>query len=41
MMYTISLTIVAMSFGGIIEQTGMLRSVVGANFKSRQNRKKA
>ncbi|QPB43472.1 Na+/H+ antiporter NhaC [Rodentibacter haemolyticus] len=28
MMYTISLTIVAMSFGGIAEQTGMLRSVV-------------
>lgn len=28
MMYTISLTIVAMTFGGIAEQTGMLRSVV-------------
>lgn len=28
MMFTISLTIVAMSFGGIAEQTGMLRSVV-------------
>ncbi len=28
MMYTISLTIVAMSFGGIAEQTGMLKSVV-------------
>ncbi|OOF57699.1 Na+/H+ antiporter NhaC [Rodentibacter myodis] len=28
MMYTISLTIVAMSFGGIAEKTGMLRSVV-------------
>lgn len=28
MMYTISLTIVAMIFGGIVEQTGMLRSVV-------------
>lgn len=28
MMYTISLTIVAMSFGGISEQTGILRSVV-------------
>ncbi|BFU60954.1 MULTISPECIES: Na+/H+ antiporter NhaC [Rodentibacter] len=28
MMYTISLTIVAMSFGGIAEQTGILRSVV-------------
>lgn len=28
MMYTISLTIVAMTFGGIAEQAGMLHSVV-------------
>jgi len=28
MMYTVSLTIVAMSFGGVMEQTGMLRSIV-------------
>lgn len=28
MMYTISLTIVAMTFGGIIEETGMLRAIV-------------
>lgn len=29
MMYTISLTIVAMSFGGIMEETGMLNAIVG------------
>ncbi|MCP3740656.1 Na+/H+ antiporter NhaC [Rossellomorea sp. BNER] len=28
MMYTISLTIVAMTFGGVMEQTGMLKSIV-------------
>lgn len=28
MMYTVSLTIVAMTFGGILENTGMLRSIV-------------
>lgn len=33
MMYTISLTIVAMTFGGIAEQTGMLRSVVATILK--------
>ena len=29
MMYTVSLTIVAMTFGGILENTGMLSSIVG------------
>lgn len=33
MMYTISLTIVAMTFGGIIEETGMLRSIVAQILK--------
>lgn len=33
MMYTISLTIVAMSFGGIIEETGILRSIVAQILK--------
>ncbi|NSL52900.1 Na+/H+ antiporter NhaC [Calidifontibacillus erzurumensis] len=28
MMYTVSLTIVAMTFGGVMERTGMLRSIV-------------
>ncbi|MBM7648486.1 NhaC family Na+:H+ antiporter [Bacillus ectoiniformans] len=28
MMYTVSLTIVAMTFGGVMEQTGMLKSIV-------------
>lgn len=33
MMYTISLTIVAMTFGGIVEETGMLRAIVGQILK--------
>lgn len=37
MMYTISLTIVAMTFGGIAEQTGMLRSVVETILKFAKN----
>lgn len=37
MMYTISLTIVAMCFGGIMEQTGMLKSIVGQILRLAKN----
>ena len=33
MMYTVSLTIVAMTFGGVMEQTGMLKSIVAQILK--------
>ena len=33
MMYTVSLTIVAMTFGGVMEQTGMLRAIVNQILK--------